>query len=184
MIRYRLRTLLIVLAIGLALLQFVVFLIPYNGETTELTAWFLGLDFVSYVVPLVQISALAIALTIGNGSSSNNQSPVPILRFTIRDVLWLTVVVGMSVAWWLGQEKLTTQLAESETAHRKWQHWAEHLRGQLNGIKLGGKWLMPYRLEFSPGSEEMHSVARQSGGEWVAPAGTTIEWRQDWADTR
>ena len=103
--RFGLRTLLIVLAIGLALLQFVVFLIPYNGETTELTAWFLCLDFVSYVVPLVQISALAIALTIGNGSSSNNQSPVPILRFTIRDVLWLTVVVGMSVAWWLGQEK-------------------------------------------------------------------------------
>jgi hypothetical protein len=24
----------------------------------------------------------------------------PMFRFTIRDVLWLTVVVGMSVAWW------------------------------------------------------------------------------------
>src|SRR6476469_7666810 len=145
--RYKFRTLLIVLAIGLALLQFVVFLIPYNDEMTELTAWFLCLDFVSYVVPLVQISALAIALTTRDGSSNNNQSPVPILRFTIRDVLWLTVVVGMGLAWWQGHEKLTKQYVESDAAHRKWHHWAEHFRGQLNGTKLGGKWLMPYRLE-------------------------------------
>ena len=26
-------------------------------------------------------------------------------RFTIRDVLWLTVVVGMGCAWWLGQRQ-------------------------------------------------------------------------------
>lgn len=181
--RHRLRTLLIVLAIGLALLQFVVFLIPYNGETTELTAWFLCVDFVSFVIPLVQISALAMALMPRNGSAINNQLPVPNFHFTIRDVLWLMVVVGIGVAWWQGHEKLTKQYVESDAAHRKWQHWAEHFRGQLNGTKLGDKWLMPYRLEFSPGGEEMHSVARQSGGEWVAPAGTKIEWRQDWADT-
>lgn len=182
--RFSLRTLLIVLAIGLALLQFVVFLIPYNDETTKLTAWFFWLDFVSYVVPLVQISALAIALTTRNASACNHQSPVPILRFAIRDVLWLTVVVGMGVAWWQGQEKLTRQYVESDATQRKWHHWAEHLRGQLNGTKVGGKWLLPYRLEFSEGNEEIHTVARQSGGDSLAPAGTTIEWRQDWADTR
>jgi hypothetical protein len=182
--RYRLRTLLIVLASGLALLQFAIFMIPYNVEMPGGTAWFLCLDFVSYVVPMVQISALTIALTIRDDSFSNIQSHAPILRFTIRDVLWLTVVVGMGVVWWLGHERLATQLAESETAHRKWHHWAEHFRGQLNGTKLGGKWLMPYRLEFSPDSEEIHSAKRQAGGEWVAPAGTTIEWRPDWADLR
>jgi hypothetical protein len=26
---------------------------------------------------------------------------LPMFRFTIRDVLWLTVVVGMAVGWWL-----------------------------------------------------------------------------------
>src|SRR4051794_10516978 len=132
--RFHLSTPLIVLAIGLALLQFVVFLIPYNFEMTEGTAWFLWLDFVSYVVPLVQISALAVALTIHNGSASNNQSPVPILRFTIRDVLLLTVVVGMGVAWWQDHEKLTKQCVESKIAHRNWQFRAEHLRDQFNGI--------------------------------------------------
>jgi hypothetical protein len=25
----------------------------------------------------------------------------PLLRFTIRDVLWLTVVAGLSIGWWL-----------------------------------------------------------------------------------
>ena len=24
------------------------------------------------------------------------------LRFTIRDVLWLTLVVGLAVGWWIG----------------------------------------------------------------------------------
>jgi hypothetical protein len=182
--RYRLRTLLIVLAIGLALLQFAIFMIPYEFEMPGGTDWFLCLDFVSYVVPLVQLSALTIALTIRDGSFSSSQSHAPILRFSIRDVLWLTVVVGLGVAWWQGYVKLATQLADSEIAHRNWRFRAEHLRGQLNGIKLGGKWLMPYRLEFSPDSEEIHTVARQSGGDWVAPAGTTIEWRQDWAELR
>jgi hypothetical protein len=27
-------------------------------------------------------------------------------RFTIRDVLWLTVVVGLSVGWWLDHRRL------------------------------------------------------------------------------
>src|SRR5260221_8520694 len=104
MMRYRLRTLLIVLAMGLALLQFAIFMIPYDVEMpagTVGTAWFLCLDFVSYVVPAVQISALTIALTIRDDSFSNIQSPAPMFRFTIRDLLWLLVVVGMGVSWWV-----------------------------------------------------------------------------------
>jgi hypothetical protein len=27
------------------------------------------------------------------------------LRFTIRDLLWLTVVVGISMGWWLDHER-------------------------------------------------------------------------------
>jgi len=28
------------------------------------------------------------------------------LRFTIRDVLWLTVVVGLTTGWWLDRERV------------------------------------------------------------------------------
>jgi hypothetical protein len=105
-------------------------------------------------------------------------------RFTIRDTIFVTTVLAILLGWWLDHRSIATQLAESEIAHRNWRGWAEHLRGQLNGIKLGGKWLMPYRLDFSPDNKTLNSASRQAGGEWVAPAGTTIEWRQDWADLR
>jgi hypothetical protein len=32
-------------------------------------------------------------------------------RFTIRDVLWLTVVVGLSVGWWMDHQTLARTIA-------------------------------------------------------------------------
>ena len=32
------------------------------------------------------------------------------LRFTIRDLLWLTLVVAVAVGWWLNNRQLTAQL--------------------------------------------------------------------------
>ena len=43
-------------------------------------------------------------------------------RFTIRDVLWLTVVVALAVGWW--QER-ATQLAYRDSIG-EW--WSEHLQ--------------------------------------------------------
>jgi len=100
-------------------------------------------------------------------------------RFTIRDAMLVTTTIAILLAWRLDHSSLSKQLEQSEAAHRNWHFWAEHLRGQFNG-----KWLMPYRLEFSPDSETIYSASRQAGGDWVAPAGTTIEWRQDWAKLR
>ena len=44
------------------------------------------------------------------------------LRFSIRDVLWLTVVVALAVAWWVARtsadkkiEQLTVSLSAAET---------------------------------------------------------------------
>jgi hypothetical protein len=31
-------------------------------------------------------------------------------RFTIRDVLWLTVVVGLAVGWWIDRRNVETTL--------------------------------------------------------------------------
>ena len=35
-------------------------------------------------------------------------------RFTIRDVLWLTVVVAMGVAWWMDRSRIQSELARSQ----------------------------------------------------------------------
>jgi len=45
-------------------------------------------------------------------------------RFTIRDVLWLTVVVGVCVGWWLTASRLsetTLLLSESEAKKKSLQ---------------------------------------------------------------
>jgi len=34
------------------------------------------------------------------------------LRFTIRDVLWLMVVVGMGVGWWVDRSRVDARLTK------------------------------------------------------------------------
>jgi hypothetical protein len=34
------------------------------------------------------------------------------LQFTVRDLLWLTLVVGMGIGWWLDQRHLISKAAE------------------------------------------------------------------------
>ena len=36
-------------------------------------------------------------------------------RFTIRDVLWLTVVVGLAIGWWNDRERLEAAVARLKT---------------------------------------------------------------------
>src|SRR5258708_38874616 len=50
------------------------------------------------------------------------------LRFTIRDVLWLTVVVAIGAAWVLDRNQLTTRLAKVEQAAA--DHQAQRLRAE------------------------------------------------------
>jgi hypothetical protein len=38
---------------------------------------------------------------------SQSQNELPMLRFTIRDVLWLTVVVALGVGWWISHRQQT-----------------------------------------------------------------------------
>jgi len=37
-----------------------------------------------------------------------------VLRFTIRDVLWLTLVVAALLGWWVDRDRLVQQYAERE----------------------------------------------------------------------
>ncbi len=45
------------------------------------------------------------------------------LRFTIRDLLWLTVVVAMAVAWWVDRDGLRKQSIEHE--FKKVMEWVD-----------------------------------------------------------
>jgi hypothetical protein len=40
-------------------------------------------------------------------------------RFTIRDVLWLTVVVALSVAWWVDNKRIEKVIARLEKEGRQ-----------------------------------------------------------------
>jgi len=37
------------------------------------------------------------------------------LRFTIRDLLWLTLVVAMAVGWWVDRQELNRRILIAET---------------------------------------------------------------------
>ena len=53
-----------------------------------------------------------LVLTVLNSHVRNKQmlhrNP-PMFRFTIRDVLWLTVVVGLTVGWWLDRSRIAKE---------------------------------------------------------------------------
>jgi hypothetical protein len=59
-------------------------------------------------------------------------------RFTIRDVLWLTVVVAMGVTWWLDRRK-----AFAERAHisRNAEELANELEHGRNGMRPLPEWI-------------------------------------------
>jgi len=71
------------------------------------------------------------------------------LRFTIRDLLWLTVVVSLAVALWLEHRSAITARDERDKAHLYWDDvHAQHLErirtmppgpsGGLGGGAIGG----------------------------------------------
>jgi hypothetical protein len=43
------------------------------------------------------------------------------LRFAIRDLLWLMVVVALGVGWWINRNQLTSERIERIVAERKWE---------------------------------------------------------------
>jgi hypothetical protein len=56
------------------------------------------------------------------------------LRFTIRDVLWLTVVVALAVALWVKQqqiEKVGDQVEQAKRESATWERRAKTLRSDL-----------------------------------------------------
>ena len=44
-------------------------------------------------------------------------------RFTIRDALWLTVVVGMGMAWWVDRSQLIDKLKVAQHDIKEAYFW-------------------------------------------------------------
>jgi hypothetical protein len=88
MMRYRLRTLLTVLAVGLVVLEFALFMLPDGINLPGgMFTWVELVLVFHYVIPLALVATL-VALAFAYS-----------VRFTIRDVLWLTLFVGLGLTW-------------------------------------------------------------------------------------
>ena len=70
------------------------------------------------------------------------------MRFTLRDLMWATVVIALLLAWWLERAKTTTALRERDDAVVLWhdasRKWVEATRiprdkwGSIPPWGLGG----------------------------------------------
>ena len=80
------------------------------------------------------------------------------IRFTIRDLLWLMVVVGLGVGWWLDHRKLL----QLEAQRQSYQALSETLAAELQvknpaakiTIEVNGESISARRLGPPPATAE------------------------------
>jgi hypothetical protein len=79
-------------------------------------------------------------------------------RFTIRDVLWLTVVVGLAIAWWIEHRQiapLQKRCARLETLARRTIPIMRDLgidaEFTSDNIAIGGSYWPPERAPWNDG---------------------------------
>src|SRR5262245_7574937 len=97
---FRVRTLLILLAVGLVLLEVGLYLLPDRVNLPgEMLTWMCLVVAFHYVIPIAVIATL-VALAIMHSTQGAESWTVPVtLRFTIRDLLWLTALVALWFVW-------------------------------------------------------------------------------------
>lgn len=59
-----------------------------------------------------------------------------LLRVSIRDVLWLTLVAGMAAGWYVHQRQLNTEIQKAQA----WRQRAGALEYMLNGVGWSVSW--------------------------------------------
>jgi hypothetical protein len=123
--QYRRCTLLIALAIGLALLEFGIYNLPDNvrlpGEI--FAALFLIVAFY-WLIPAAILGLLVAAVF----SLPDKTEKLPILRFAIRDLLWLTLVVATGAGWFAHISVFeATRLKVEKVHNEQMQRFSQHL---------------------------------------------------------
>ena len=56
-------------------------------------------------------------------------------RFTIRDVLWLTVVVALGVAWWVDRERVRSQGEQNQQLVARFKKNGVELESMLRQLE-------------------------------------------------
>jgi hypothetical protein len=74
------------------------------------------------------------------------------IRFTIRDVLWLTVVVAMGCAWWIVRDAAAKHRAESEAQILSLQKENKALQSR-NAAILKGVYFMGMSVQETGGGK-------------------------------
>ena len=64
-------------------------------------------------------------------------------RFTILDMILVTTLAAVAVAWSLDHRQAATRVSQMESENLQWQSGAVALRQQFNGMKVDGRWLFP-----------------------------------------
>jgi len=77
----------------------------------------------------------------------------PTFRFTIRDVLWLTVVVALALSWWIDNQRIETSVAKLESDRRELQADFDDKLSIVNDMQIkASKELERITLSAQPGS--------------------------------
>jgi len=57
-------------------------------------------------------------------------------RFTIRDILWLTVVVALTLSWWIDNKRIESSVARIESDRRELQADFEDRLSIVNDMQI------------------------------------------------
>ncbi|HUE74975.1 MAG TPA: hypothetical protein VMP01_29175 [Pirellulaceae bacterium] len=104
------------------------------------------------------------------------------MRFTIRDLLWLTVVVALGVAWWLDRSKVADDRQELQSSERE----LRRITGtQQKVIEDYGRALMAVPEDVFSRSRQLRNPSAAGSSqpkdknmkdeEWLPPPGTVRE---------
>jgi len=112
--RYRLRTLLIALALGPPAIWFAFGTVAIIAEAMRPTAvtTLRGIEYDS-------LWDLPYPDDVPASATNGFEEEPPMFRFTIRDVLWLTVLAAVLVTWWIDRSRLAKLRDRSDEAARQ-----------------------------------------------------------------
>jgi len=92
-------------------------------------------------------------------------------RFTLRDWMWLVVVVALAATWWIDRRRLTTQflITIGEIRQQQWsaEARADSLSGQLGTMNFAYKKLYTTLKKQEALLRQEHDG--QTGGTDIAP---------------
>jgi len=74
-------------------------------------------------------------------------------RFTIRDLLWLTLVVAMAVGWWLSYSHCQTQINGLQESMEDWRSRARSREAEVQRYVLAHGGTLG-----NPGDEKEESI--------------------------